>query len=281
MDEQTALAMLSEIVGEAGDDAAVIDGHVLSIDMLHDRTDFPDGVSRYTAGWRAAGASLSDIAAMGATPIATVAAYGAPRFEQDDLTAFITGAQDVSDRANAAYVGGDLDHHDEFTVATAALGRVDHPVHRSGAHPEDRVFVTGTFGRTAAGIDRFDAGDIEEGNDLFRFLPRTEIAQQVAPEATAMMDSSDGLARSLHQLAAASGCGFDIVGDAVPVHPALHTDPERALYFGEDFELVLTAPAASFESLSTAVSLTEIGRVTGASITIDGEELPDRGYEHR
>jgi thiamine-monophosphate kinase len=260
--------------------------------MLHETTDFPDGTTRYTAGWRAVGASLSDVAAMGVPAVASVAAYAAPRFEEAELTAFVRGAGDVSEAVGAAYVGGDLDSHAEFTVATTAVGRTDDapPVMRSGATPGDVVCVTGTLGRSAAGLDAFARGAVERGNELFQFQPRVAAGAALAPYATAMMDSSDGLARSLHQLAEASDCGFAVDADRIPVHEALASAADawdRAVHFGEDFELVCSLPPARVDDARAAVeaggtSLARIGRVAeaGAGVTVDGEPLPDRGYTH-
>jgi len=289
MDERTALSMLAETVSDAGDDAAVVDGLVLTTDMLHDRTDFPDGTTRYTAGWRAVGASLSDVAAMGAEAVAAVAAYAAPTFDRAELTGFVDGASDVCDRVDAAYVGGDLDEHDEFTVATTALGRVDDPVSRDGAGPGDALCVTGRLGRTAAGLAAFERGDVDRGNELFRFTPRVRAGRVLADGATAMMDSSDGLARSLHQMAAASDCGFAVDGGAVPVHPAVEeyaADPaerrEMARHVGEDFELVATLPRESVDAIreSSPSPVTVIGEVVADGVTVDDDPLPDRGYAH-
>jgi len=289
MDERTALALLGDAVGAAGDDAAVVDGQVLTTDMLHERTDFPDGTTRYTAGWRAVGASLSDVAAMGAAPTAAVAAYAAPAFDREELRAFVAGATDVCERVGASYVGGDLDEHDEFTVATTALGDADDPVLRSGARPGDRVCVTGTFGRSAAALRLFDRGAADRANELFRFDPRATAGRAVAPYATAMMDSSDGLARSLHQLAAASDCGFAVEADAVPLDEAVDEVAEGAadrrelgFFFGEDFELVFTLPEGAVADARAAspVSLSVVGSVTERGVTMDGEPLPDRGFTH-
>ncbi|MFB6173393.1 MAG: AIR synthase related protein, partial [Halobacteriales archaeon] len=108
MDERTALGLLADQLPAAGDDAAVVDGQVVTTDMLHDRTDFPDGTTRYTAGWRAVGASLSDVAAMGAAATAAVAVYAAPAFGESELADFVDGAADVCESVGAEYVGGDL-----------------------------------------------------------------------------------------------------------------------------------------------------------------------------
>src|SRR6056297_1375750 len=125
MDEQTALGLIGARLGAAGDDCAVVDGQVITTDMLHERTDFPAGTTRYTAGWRAVGASLSDVAAMGATATAAVAVYASPTFDEAELEAFVDGATAVCELVDAEYVGGDLDTHDEFTVATTAIGETD------------------------------------------------------------------------------------------------------------------------------------------------------------
>ncbi|RZV11613.1 thiamine-phosphate kinase [Natrinema hispanicum] len=297
MDERAALALLDGELEAAGDDAAVVDGLVVTTDMLHERTDFPDGTTRYTAGWRAVGASLSDVAAMGAKPTAAVAAYAAPEFDPDELLAFVRGASDVCELVGTEYVGGDLDGHDEFTVATTVIGRTDDPVRRRGAQPGDVVCVTGTLGRSAAALEFFEraAGDddalLERANDLFRFPPRIAAGRALAPHATAMMDSSDGLARSLHQLAEASDCGFAIEADRLPIDDAVYdvTDDddetrELATTFGEDFELVATLPEDALPAVraATDVSLSVIGSVREADdgLTMDGEPLADRGYTH-
>jgi len=195
----------------------------------------------------------------------------------------------VCDLTGAEYVGGDLDNHDEFTVAGTVVGRVDDPVYRSGASPDEAVYVTGTLGRTGAAVREFERGNADRGNDLFQFEPRVAAGQRLAPVATAMMDSSDGLARSLHQLATASDCGFDIEWDRLPVDPsvdAVATDAderrELSAYFGEDFELVFTASPTAVDEVRNAVeaSLTRIGTVTEGGVIADGDPLPDRGYTH-
>jgi thiamine-monophosphate kinase len=312
MDERAALALVGESVPAAGDDAAVVDDLVITTDMLHERADLPDGVTAYTAGWRAVGVSLSDVAATGARAVAAVAAYGAPTFETEKLRSFLRGATDVCAAVDAEYVGGDLDSHEEFTVASTAVGRLDDertnaPLGRDGATPGDRVYVTGTLGRTAAALRLFgldpagDAGgesdaptgghtrDRERANELFRFTPRVAAGRAIAAHATAALDVSDGLARSAHLLAAASDCGVALDGDRLPVDPAVDRvarDPtdrrELSTFVGEDFELLFTVPERDGDSVATSVEVpvTEVGRVTETGVTLDGDPLPDRGYTH-
>jgi thiamine-monophosphate kinase len=290
MDERAALADLADRLPDAGDDCAVVDGQVITTDMLHERTDFPAGTTRYTAGWRAVGASLSDVAAMGAAATAAVAVYAAPTFDESELLAFVDGASEVCETVGAEYVGGDLDHHDEFTVATTALGGTDDPVLRSGARVGDAVCVTGSLGRSGAALRLFDRGDRDRANDLFRFEPRVAAGRALAVHATAMMDSSDGLARSIHQIAEASDCGV-AVESPLPIDPAVDDVADGAserlelgAFFGEDFELVCTLPEDALEAAREAlgVDLTRVGTVVKAEqgITLDGEPMPDRGYTH-
>ncbi|UTF54582.1 thiamine-phosphate kinase [Natronosalvus rutilus] len=314
MDERAALALLENRLDPVGDDAAVVNDLVITTDMLHETTDFPPGTTRYTAGWRAVGASLSDVAAMGAEATAAVAAYAAPDFDAAALEAFVDGAIAVCALVDAKYVGGDLDTHQEFTVATTAVGRADEPVFRDGASPGDVVCVTGTLGRTVAALELFEVGKderngdegrdsrdedsaeegnsvLERANDLFQFEPRVRAGRVLAPHASAMMDSSDGLARSLHQLAEASGCGFALERESIPVAPELEavvddheTALERAITTGEDFELVCTLPEAAVERVRGELEcpLAVVGRVVDADagVSLDDEALVDRGYTH-
>lgn len=289
MDERDALRLLTEELPAVGDDAAVIDGLVITTDMLHESTDFPTGTTRYTAGWRGVGASLSDVAAMGATAKACVAVYGAPEFDATELTGFVAGARDVSNAVGAEYVGGDLDTHVEFTVATTAIGETSAPVWRSGASPGEAVCVSGTLGRTAAALRLFDEGVVDRANELFRFEPRVATGNAVASDATAMIDSSDGLARSLHQLAEASRCGISIESQTIPIDPAVHevaADPNEALelgvFVGEDFELVFTVPQGAVDDLKDVAptAITVIGEVTESGVYLDGVALEDSGYTH-
>jgi thiamine-monophosphate kinase len=103
-----------------------------------------------------------------------------------------------------------------------------------------------------------------------------------------MIDSSDGLARSVHQLAAASDCGVALESP-LPIDEAVEDFAddgaerrELGCFFGEDFELVCTVPPESVSDLQERLSvpLTSIGTVVDRGVTLDGEALPDRGYTH-
>lgn len=288
MDEHAALVAIAERLAAAGDDAAMLptagfDAQlVISTDMLHASTDFPTGTTAYTRGWRAVGASLSDIAAMGARPVAAVAVIAETALVGEVIDAVIDGAEAVCESVGAAYVGGDLDVGPEPTIVSTAVGTADEPVRRDGAAPGESVYVTGAIGRTRAAMAAYDAGEVVRANELMRFPPRTAIGMELAGTATAMIDSSDGLVRSLHQLARASGVGITIDGRCVPV-VSVDADQWELFTYGEDFELVLTAAPDAVAALdaTTRSELTEIGRVqTGEGVDIDGSPVDDVGYSH-
>ena len=286
MDEFGALAHLADELG-VSDDCAAIDtpdeSHLLlTTDMLHETTDFPDDVTSRTVGWRSAAVSLSDVAGSGGRALAVVAAYGAPEFD-DRLDAFVRGASGACETVGARYVGGDLDSHDERTVVSSAVGATDDVVTRSGACVGDAVAVTGALGRTAVALRAFENGDAERGNELFAFPPRVDEGVALAPHASAMTDLSDGIAVGLHNIADASDVGFAVSRDQLPTLPDAREDD---IYVGEDYELLLTLPREAVEKArdsvaSTGTRLTVVGEaVEEDGVTLDGEPLERRGYEH-
>lgn len=288
MDEREALGVLADRLGEkVGDDCAVVPfggtEAVLTTDMLHDTTDFPDGTTDYVVGWRSVAVSLSDVASMGACPVAVVVAYGAPEF-QDPLEDFVSGAKDVSEICDTEYVGGDLDRHDERTAVSTVLGKTDEPVGRDGAEEGDLVGVTGELGRTAVALTEFESGDTDRGNELFAFEPRVPEGLALAPHSTAMTDLSDGIAVGLHNLADASGVGFEVERDEIPT---VEGADEGDIFVGEDYELLFTVPEDAVEeahdrAAETGTGITVVGEAVESrkGVTIDGENLGRRGYEH-
>lgn len=293
MNETEALTWLQDRM-PVGDDCFVLEGkeedQLLTTDMLHRTSDFPEGITSYTTGWRSVAVSLSDIAAMGGNPEAVVIAYGAPEFDGEELKDFVSGAEAACEISDARIVGGDLDRHDELTVVTTALGSAEAPVTREGAYPGELVAVTGDLGRTAAGLRLFESGETERANELFRFEPRIELGMELAPMASSMMDISDGLARSLHQLARKNDVGFRITENKLPysrpVEELAETEAEKeemGIFTGEDFELLFTTLEANEFALAKS-GATVIGRVTEEEVEMvrgtDVVPLEDQGYVH-
>lgn len=246
-----------------GDDAAVVrppDGPLLlAIDPMVQGVHFvtPDA----DAGWRAVARNVSDLAAMGGRPLHALVSLVVP--PGAELGGLLDGLEQAT--ALCPIVGGDTASGATLVVTVAVTGTVDgEPVLRSGARTGDLLFVTRPLGGAPA-------------------RPTPRVAEGTAARlggATAMIDLSDGLALDLRRLADASGVGF--VLDAVPVVEGVEL--ERALTWGEDYELVFAAPdrdrvLAAFDGLEPPI---EFGRCTatkGEAVLGDGA-LPEGGWEH-
>lgn len=285
MDERALLAQLSPILrqGVTDDDCAVLEhgGEYLvwSTDMLHEHTDFPEGITDRQIGWMSAAVTLSDIAAMGAEPLALLVAVGLDRPER--LLPLMEGAEECCRRFGAYVAGGDIDHHGELTVVTSGVGRVEREllVRRRGAGIGDAICVTGTLGRAEAGLEGFQA----YRKDLLEPVPRVREGRAIARSgATCMMDISDGLALSLHDLARVNPLCFRIQSARVPIPPGIPKERalKLALFGGGDYELLFTIPPERLPIEGFGIMV--IGRVEeGQGVFLDSEPLEARGYEHR
>jgi thiamine-monophosphate kinase len=249
LSEDDLVAAIAAVAGEArrgvevgiGDDACVLAGGlVASTDMLVDGVHFDAArMSAADIGHRAAAASLSDMAAMGAEPICLLAAFGVP-----------VGFSGVGDLAagmaehGVLLAGGDLCRSPGLVVSVTALGRAERPVLRSGGRPGDLLVVTGTLGGQAA------------SGYTARVTPRLAEGRALAAVATAMLDLSDGIATDVRRLAAASGTGAVVELHRLP--RAAGATVEQAAAGGEDYELLAAVP----EGVPMPVAVTVVGRLT-------------------
>lgn len=283
MDERALIRAVSSLLpeGATADDCAVLphggECLVLSTDMLHETTDFPVGMTDAEIGWMAAAVTISDIAAMGARPLALLLATGLDRPER--LTGITEGAERCCRTYGASLVGGDTDAHAELTLVSTGLGTAEKVVGRKGAVPGDLVCVTGYLGGAQASLSGYDA--------YWQRLiaPQPRVAEGVALNAagaTAMMDISDGLAMSLHDMLGVNDCGFAVETARLPLPAGVPADKGRefALFGGGDFELLFTIPPEKFPV--AGVEATAIGRVVAEhGVWADRVPLPARGYMHR
>ena len=269
--EDVLVSAIARAVGEPsggvvlgiGDDAAVLDdGTVVSTDILVEGVHFD--LARTTprdVGHRAATANLSDLAAMGARPVALLAAFGLPP-GFDDAAEVAAGMREHG----VPVAGGDLSRAPVLIVSVTALGRSDRPVRRSGGRPGDVLVVTGPLGgQAAAGY----AG---------RVMPRTDEGCALAAVATAMIDLSDGIATDAARLARASGTGAVIELERLPRAPGATV--EQAATGGEDYELLAALPPGT----EAPVPVTIVGRLTegGDVAMVDAVGVPQqlRGWDH-
>jgi thiamine-monophosphate kinase len=285
VDDRTLLREVMEIIGAGHclDDCAVLPyggGYmVATTDMLHETTDFPAGMTDWQAGWMSAAVTISDIAAMGADPAYLLIAVGLDRWER--LREVMRGAKDCCDRSGASIVGGDIDRHQELTIVTTGLGTVekDRIVRRSGSRVGDAICVTGTPGRAQAALEGYHIHDPA----LFEPQPRVREGRILgASGITSMMDVSDGIALSLHDLLLANSCGYSVQTDLLPLPEGVPEQAARelALYGGGDYELLFTCPKDRLPI--QGVEYHRIGEVIAEHVALaDGMPLEKRGYQHR
>ncbi|MDD4251679.1 MAG: thiamine-phosphate kinase [Methanoculleus horonobensis] len=285
MDERGLHRLIGTIIDpeRLADDCAVIPCGdrlmVASTDMLHETTDFPAGMTDWQIGWMATAVTLSDVASMGAAPGEVLLAVGLDRPER--LSGIMEGARDCCTAFGAELVGGDLDAHRELTIVSTGLGLVapEHLVRRRGARPGDVVAVTGSLGEAQAALNGHD----RHMRELLEPQPRVKEGQALGRAGvSAMMDISDGLALSLHDLLSVNDCGFSIDTARLPLPAGV---PERegrdlALYGGGDFELLFTAPPGILPV--PGVTAHVIGEVIPERVVLtDGKPLERRGYLHK
>ncbi len=295
------------VVGAGDDDCAVLDiggdDYLLATtDMLHRKTDFPQQMSGWQIGWMSVAVNLSDLASKGAKPLGILMAIGVPPDTELDFFDDIINGMDTCARSfGTQVIGGDMDSHEELTMTGTALGFVnkDLLIRRSGANPGDIVCVTGNPGTAGAAlillkknisVDQEILKEILKA--LFEPIPRINegIALAKTRAVTSMMDISDGLALSLHDLAKASGVGFKIYEDKLPVltdvKKLLEGDElfEAIVFTGGDFELLFTVAPDKIDEARNACSFTVIGEVIKEGIFIERsngiEALKGRGFEH-
>jgi len=291
-----------------GDDVSAVDiGHgklaVLKTDMLVGKTDVPPGMSLSQAARKAAVMNISDLAAKGVKPIALLASIGLPRnLKKRDIEQIGTGLNVGAREYNAYVLGGDTSEASDLVISCAAFGIGEKRciMLRSGAKPGDIVAVTGLFGKTAAGLkimlQRLSAPlRVRKGLLDSVLMPRARLKEGLTlaqtGAVTASIDSSDGLAWSLHEISRASGVGFQIsnipVAEEASELAKMHKldQIELGLYGGEEYELVVTVKPMLWKKVSKKVSLSRIGRVTKEKtlvLKVGKKAFPieARGWEH-
>ncbi len=269
---------------DAGDDAAVLaDGMAWTVDTLVEGRHVDGRLSPEDVGFKAIAVSVSDLAAMGARPTTALLSLALPSPDPAWLDGFARGVGEALARWDIRLVGGDTVQTDGPRVITVTLGGPvrDRAITRTGAHPGDALWVTGTPGLAGAGWRRADP-PAEALAALRRPDPPVAFALSLAADAlpTAMMDLSDGLGTDVPRLAAASGVRLVVDPGRLPDHPALADDPMGHRFAGgDDYQLLFTAPAWATVSLfalarAHGVDLHCIGRATVGS----GAALPDGSW---
>jgi len=253
--------------------------------------------SPFDIGWKAMAVNLSDIAGKGGRPLWALVALALPApADPAEVKALYDGMRRAAEPHGVSIVGGDTCTSPcGWFVNVTLLGEHEgSPRRRSGATLGDAVAVTGTLGRSAAGLAALQAGrarlgavrpDAIEAVTAAHLRPAARVAEGrwlgAAAAVHAMMDCSDGLATDIAHICRESGVGARVALSRLPVDPAarevagaLGADVVSwATSGGEDFELLLTFDPASVDALRDGLR-----RATGTALTVVGEIVaPDAG----
>jgi thiamine-monophosphate kinase len=310
---QSRLSTMPNLPVPFGDDVSAVDiggGRVavLKTDMLVDKTDVPLGMSVWQAARKAVVMNVSDFAAKGVKPAALLVSLGLPRhFMRKDIEEMARGLNAGAQEYGAYVIGGDTNETTDIIISISLFGTAERKalMLRNGARAGDVVAVTGFFGKTSAGLrlllDGYAASK-ELRQVLLRsvYMPKARLCEglalSISGAVSASIDSSDGLAWSLHELARASRVGLVI--NSLPVAEEVLRFAEfngldaleLALYGGEEYELVVTVKSKRWADAETAVEasggrLLPIGKVMRDKqvlLNVDGEKrtVVSRGWEH-
>ena len=279
--------------GEAGafgllNDAASVDpplgeSLIVTTDVMVAGVHFPADEEPGAVGVKLLRVNLSDLAAMGASPIGYLLGLALPaETPLDWLEGFASGLAADQTHYRVGLLGGDtVSTPGPLTLSLTALGRVvtGAALTRSDARPGDRVYVSGTVGDGALGLatHRGELGALDAADQahlLARFRrpePRLALGCRLIGLASAAIDLSDGLVADLGHIAVASGVGATIEAAAVPLSAAARAAValgaqrlNEALTGGDDYELAFTVPADSTGAISSlsaelTLKLTAIG----------------------
>jgi len=278
-----------------GDDAAIVDvpaGHsiVYCSDLVVEDTHFvrnlhpPDSI-----GYKAVAVNVSDVGAMGGVPLFFTLSIALPGdLDLAWMDRFLDGVARACNEFQVSLAGGDSSSAEKIFVDVSMIGRVEtgREVRRSGAKLGDSVYVTGSLGGSALGLEHLRANDLQHPS-VERHLypsPRHRVGHTIAGVAHAMIDISDGLSTDLSHIVEESKVSARIYKNRIPGAPDA-TD-SQILHGGEEYELLIIAP-----DLPSSVSgwpLTRIGEIIPATLEpqvllIDGPRestLRPSGYEH-
>jgi len=249
-----------------------------STDLLIEGRHFFADVAPDALGHKALAVNLSDLAAMGAQPLACLLALALPAARAHDtwLAPFARGFLALAERCGCPLVGGDTTRSDAgLVISVTVFGTVptgvEGALRRDAARAGDDVWVSGQLGAAAAALGLMQGRwpDESAANTLLATLrpalerpePALALGQALRGIARAAIDVSDGLLQDLGHILAASGCGAVINEPALPVAPALqHWPPERqrdiVLGGGDGYQLCFTAPARARAQVEAAASRT-------------------------
>jgi thiamine-monophosphate kinase len=282
----------SQVIAGIGDDAAVFDlgaehSAVFCSDLMAENTHFlrnlhpPDAVA-----YKSIAANVSDVGAMGGMPMHFLISIAAPgELELSWFDGFLDGVERACRDFDISLLGGDSSSAQFIFIDVSMIGRVraDKVVRRSGAKPGDNIYVTGSLGGSALGLERLKAGKVNDPA-VKRHLypaPRHELGGAVAGRAHAMIDVSDGLSTDLTHILEESKVSARIYKDRLPAAPG--TQDHHVLHGGEEYELIIVSaepitdiPAARIGEIIESGTDNQLFLIDGAQESL----LKPQGWQH-
>ena len=280
----TSLSPENVILG-IGDDAAVTSvesGYqlVTATDVIVCGSHYPEGINPQAIGHRSLAVNLSDIAAMGATPVWANLIFSVPVIAKEWVDKFILGFASLANEYNIALIGGDTVRGPEFfAVSLQGIVADNQYISRAGAQLGDSIYVSGCLGSASYGREIIEQDKVTPINQplVKKFLypiPRVKQAKELNKWASSMIDLSDGLYCDLGKILSASGKGAWIDVSKLPISETLNDSLgreksiEKALVGGDDYELCFTVPKIrqkEFDLLTQSIKeieYTYIGEIT-------------------
>ncbi len=276
---------------------------VTAIDTLVQSTDVPPGMKTAEISRKSISACISDFAAKGTRPdFGTISVTIPSRFARGRIVELAKGFQKASREFGVKIIGGDVNEGIELSISVSLYGITDSIIPRGGAMTGDRVFVTGYFGNTAAGL-RLLLGWKKSGNTRLDAIyrnafcnpkPKLDFGVRAKKYLSSAMDSSDGLARTLNEMARQSRKRITVT--ALPFERTLEVFAGRnkvsaedlTLFGGEEYETVFTVPEKSIRKIrqiakDVGTKVIEVGIVgagSGVLNQLTGRKIPDVGWSH-
>ncbi len=290
-----------------GDDAAVVSSAphgrkwVVTSDLLVEGVHFRrQDLSARQLAIKSLAVNLSDLAAMGASPLFYTVALVLPSdFMAEKLEQFYDGLEEANGRWGVELAGGDLSSGSALTIAITAVGEAERPILRQGAHEGDFVAVCGRLGWSKLGLQQLLSGLRQSPyiDSHIKVEPLLEEGVVLSRYASAMMDVSDGLLKDLKRLCRASSVGAELDADALEPDSdfsqtcgTLGLSPlDTVLCGGEDYALLFTAGQEAFSAIMASPlkgRVTRIGRIVprdeGVLVLRAGVELVMScdGFDH-
>jgi len=275
------LAQYSQVALGIGDDCAILNPIdqqiVISTDtMVAGRHFLQRGPGSWVAD-RALGAAVSDLAAMGASPLGFTLSLALSQIDEEWCESFARALSLAAEEWRIPLLGGDT-VKGPLAVSLTVLGQVPPgtALCRSGAQVGDDVWVSGWLGGASAGLELAQLTQCPAPLnalllDYLQPQPRVELGMRLRDLSSAAIDVSDGLLADLHHLLAASSVGAEIIESSLPVRPELlsfkgvEAAYQCALGGGDDYELCFTAPVAVREIIHAlgvaSMPVTRIGSI--------------------